>query len=84
MNEFRRKIMELPVDSFYCSYKDSKYLATKQTYSNGKIIKIYAEQLKGIDIVSGNYFLTVKGGLLKPCEMSDEKVIDFVKNLELL
>jgi hypothetical protein len=70
--------------SFYVVYKNSKYLLTKQIYSNGKIIKIYAEQLKGNDIVSGNYFLSIKGGLLKPCEMSDTKVIDFVLNLEIL
>ena len=84
MNQFRQKLLSFREGSFYCLYKNSKYLVTKQIYSNDKIIKIYAEQLKGIDIVSGNYFLTVKGGLLKPCEMSDKKVIDFVLNLELL
>ena len=57
---------------------------TKHIYSDGKIIKIYAQELKGTDIVSGNYFTSIKGGLLKPCEMSDKKVIDFVLNLELL
>ena len=81
MKIFREKLLQLPIGSFYGRYKDSKYLATKQLYSNGKIIKIYAKELKGNDIVSGNYFLTIKNGLLKPCEMSDEKVIDFVTNL---
>jgi len=85
MNDlFKKKIESLPEGSFYCFYKTSKYIATKQLYSDGKIIKIYAKELKGNDIVSGNYFLTIKQGLLKPCEMSDEKVISFVNNLELI
>lgn len=83
MDLFRQKLIKLPLGSFYCIYKNSKYLATKQLYSNNKIIKIYAKELKGNDIVSGNYFLTIKNGLLKPCEMSDEKVLDFVKNLKM-
>jgi hypothetical protein len=84
LQEFRDKILSLPEGSFYCLYKDSKYVATKHLYSNKKIIKIYAKELKGNDIVSGNYFLTIKNGLLKPCEMSDEKVINFVKNLQIV
>lgn len=83
-NVFKKKLLNLPAGSFYCIYKGSRYLAAKHLYSKGRIIKIYAEELKGNDIVSGNYFTTVKNGLLKPCEMSDEKVIDFVENLQLL
>jgi hypothetical protein len=82
MDSFRKKLLSLPENSFYCLYNGDKYLTTKQTIVNGKIVKIYAEQLKGNDIVSGNYFVDVKGGLLKPCEMSDEKVINFVKKLQ--
>ena len=84
MSNFRQRILSFNDGSFYVLYKNSKYLLSKHLYSNGKIIKIYAEQLKGNDIVSGNYFLSIKGGLLKPCEMSDTKVIDFVLNLEIL
>jgi len=81
---FKKRIVELPTGSFYCVYKGSKYLAIKQLYNKGKIIKIYAKELKGNDIVSGNYFSTIKKGLLKPCEMSEEKVIDFVSLCEVL
>jgi len=65
-------------------YKNSRYLLKKESVSKNKILKIYAKELKGNDIVSGNYFLTIKDGLLKPCEMSDKKVINFVLNLELI
>ncbi len=83
MQDFNRRLKELPFGSFYAYYKSRKYLVTKELYSNGKIIKIFARELAGNNIVSGNYFTTIKNGLLKPCEMSDKKVIDFVLNLEL-
>jgi hypothetical protein len=78
MKSFRDKLLQLPCGSFYITYNNSKYLTTKQTYSNNKIIKLYAKELKGNDIVSGNYFISIKNGLLKPCEMSEKKVIDFI------
>ncbi len=83
-NQFESKLLNLPIGSFYVLYKGNKYLTTKQIYSNGKIIKLYAKELKGNDIVSGNYFTTIKSGLLKPCEMSDKKVIDFVLQCEVI
>ncbi|MEA3352373.1 MAG: peptide methionine sulfoxide reductase [Campylobacterota bacterium] len=82
--QFKTNLLTLPFGSFYVLYKKNRYLVTKQQYSKGKIIKIYAKELKGTDIVSGNYFLTIKNGLLKPCEMSDEKVISFVNGLEIV
>jgi peptide-methionine (S)-S-oxide reductase len=84
MDKFKQKIQALPLGSFYCIYRDSKYIVIKQLYSEGKIIKLYAKELKGRDIVSGNYFLSIQGGLLKPCEMSDAKVIDFVNHLMVM
>ena len=83
MQVFDKRLKELPLGSFYVYYNSKKYLVTKELYSNGKIIKIFARELAGNDIVSGNYFTTIKNGLLKPCEMSDQKVIDFVINLEI-
>lgn len=83
MLTFREKLLSLPLNSFYGIYQDKKYLITKFEYADKKIIKLYAKQLGGNDIVSGNYFIDIKGGLLKPCEMSDKKVINFVLNVEL-
>ena len=65
-------------------YNNNKYLVTKNTIANNGIVKLYAEQLNNIDIVSCNYFINIKNGLLKPCEMSDVKVIDFVLNMKLI
>ncbi|MEA1915005.1 MAG: peptide methionine sulfoxide reductase [Campylobacterota bacterium] len=80
---FREKILNFPFNSFYVQYNSHTYLVTKHGYAHNKIIKIYAKQLCGNDVVSGNYFTTIAKGLLKPCEMSDKKVIDFVLHCQL-
>jgi len=76
--EFYKKLLALPNGANDVSYKSKRYLLLKETLLDGKLIKIYAEKLEEHDVVSGNYYPTMKGGMLKPCEMSDVKVIDFV------
>ncbi len=78
--EFYTRLLALPDGTNDVRYLGKRYLLRKETLLNGKLIKIYAEELGGNDIVSGNYYPTMKGGMLKPCEMSDRKVIDFVLN----
>lgn len=80
MNEtlFYMKLLILPNGANDVCYQNKRYLLRKETLLAGKLIKIYAEALGGNDIVSGNYYSTMKDGMLKPCEMSDKKVIDFV------
>ncbi len=65
-------------------YNDTKYGITKTTFNSGKSIKLYAEELGGNDFVSLNYYITKTKELLKPCEMPEQKVIDFLKNVTLL
>ncbi|MFT7880503.1 MAG: peptide methionine sulfoxide reductase [Sulfurimonas sp.] len=76
--EFYTRLLALPNGTNDVIYKNRRYLLRKETLLEGKLIKVYAEELGGNDIVSGNYYPTIKGGMLKPCEMSDEKVIAFV------
>jgi len=76
--EFYRNLLALPDGANNVFYREKRYLLRKETLLDGKLIKIYAEKLGSKDIVSANYYPTMKNGLLKPCEMSDEKVIDFV------
>jgi hypothetical protein len=80
MNEtdFYTKLLALPDGANDVEYQNRRYLLRKETLLQGKLIKLYAEELGGNDIVSGNYYPTIKRGTLKPCEMSDAKVIDFV------
>lgn len=65
-------------------YKSKKYGIAKNTFNNGKSVKLYANELGGRDFISLNYYSTGKKGLLRPCEMPEEKVIDFLKNVTLL
>lgn len=65
-------------------YNGKKYGITKTTFNHGKSFKLYAEELGGNDFISLNYYITTKQEFLKPCEMPEVKVIDFLKNLVLL
>ena len=78
--EFYEKLLTLPNGANDVIYKEKRYLLRKETLLGGKLLKVYAEELGGNDVVSGNYYPTMKGGMLKPCEISDAKVIDFVLN----
>ncbi len=77
--EFYAKLLALPNGANDVRYLGKRYLLRKETLLNGKLLKVYAQELGGNDIVSGNYYPTIKNGMLKPCEMSDKKVIDFVQ-----
>jgi len=83
MKEFKTNLINLPSQTFFVFYKNQKYLTTKQTLLDGKLIKLFAKGLANNDIVSANYYPYIKNGLLKPCEISDKKVIDFVNHLEI-
>ena len=82
--EFYTKLLALPNGANDVMYLEKRYLLRKETLLKGKLLKVYAEELGGNDIVSGNYYPTMKSGMLKPCEMSDAKVIDFVLHATVL
>ncbi len=79
--EFYTKLLKLPDGVMDVWFNEKRYLFRKQTLLNGKLIKIYANELGGNDIISGNYYSSIQGGLLKPCEMSSEKVITFITSI---
>ena len=76
--QFYTKLSALPDGANFLFYQKKRYLLRKETLLDNKLIKIYASQLGGNNIISGNYYPTLKEGMLKPCEISDQKVIDFV------
>ncbi len=78
------KIKQLPVGYSEVKYKNKKYGVTRTDFNQGKSFKIYAEELKGKDFVSLNYYVTSKKELLKPCEMPEKKVLDFFKNYKTI
>jgi hypothetical protein len=78
------KIRTLPIGYSEVLFQHKKYGITRTDFNNGDSIKIYAEELGGKDFISLNYYITRSSQSLKPCEMSKEKVIHFIKNIKLL
>ena len=78
---FHNRLLNLNDGSYDVFYQDKRYLLSKQTQLKGKLIKLYAEELGNNDFISLNYYTDIGDGLLKPCEMPQEKVIDFVLEL---
>lgn len=54
-----------------------RYGVTRHRHVQGRTETFYAERLGGQDVISCNVYHT-HVPLLKPCEMSAEKVIDFL------
>ena len=75
---FPQRLRTLPDGTYPVHYAGRRYQLSKQTRLNGRLIKLYAEKLGGNDVVSMNYYVTTRGGVLKPCEMSALKVEAFV------
>ncbi len=51
---------------------------TVERSSDGRRVKLYGEELGGADRVSFNLYFAGGAARLKPCEMSEEKVVAFV------
>ena len=69
---------------FRSAFSKKKYGVTKQEFNKGSSIKIYGEELGGKDFLSSNYYITNTTESLKPCEMPEQKVIDFLKGYECI
>jgi len=78
---FDIRIKSLENGAYDVNFHNKRYLLRKETQLNGKLIKLYAQELGGNDFISLNYYPQIKNGLLKPCEMPEEKVIRFVLEL---
>ncbi len=82
MNIFNTKLQALKDGAYDVSFKNRRYLLRKETRLEGKLIKLYAQELGGNDFISLNFYPFIKEGLLKPCEMPVEKVKNFILELQ--
>ena len=64
-------------------YHQKKYGVSRTDFNNGKSIKVFAKELGGNEFISMNYYITSTSERLNPCEMPKQKVIHFIKNIEL-
>lgn len=63
------------------AYEGRRFGVTARRSGDGRRNSLFARELAGTDIVSFNlYRVASDGALLKPCEMSAEKVSAFVLN----
>lgn len=70
---------KIPVGYSEVEFQNKKYGLTRTNFNKGKSLKIFAEELGGTNFISLNYYRTSKGDVLKPCEMPEAKVIQFLK-----
>lgn len=63
-------------------YDGKPYGIVKTLFNQGRSCKVVARELGGRDFISLNYFPSLGAGALKPCEMSERKVTDFLRRVE--
>ncbi|WP_017957169.1 hypothetical protein [Rhizobium leguminosarum] len=82
---FEDALAKLP-DGYVDGYFSGRpWGVTVKRSEDGKRTWLYGEELGGADIVSFNlYRLAGPGPILKPCEMSSAKVIEFVLGFETI
>ena len=81
---FHERLLSFDDGAYDVIYEEARYLFRKETLLKGKLIKVYAEELGNTNFISLNYYPQTADGLLKPCEMPDEKVIDFILRCHLI
>jgi hypothetical protein len=74
----KESISNIPTGYSEVWYKGKKYGLSRQDFNGGKSTKVFAEELGGKDFISFNFYLTSSKDLLKPCEMPEAKVVDFL------
>lgn len=65
------------------TYQGRSYGLHKSSHAGGKGQKFFARELGGSDFISLNLYHLASGDLLKPCEMPEAKVRDFVLGVML-
>lgn len=58
-----------------------RYRLEKTTFNAGRSVKFYARSLNGTDFVSLNLYHLAAGEVVKPCEMPEAKVRDFLTRM---
>lgn len=64
-------------------YQGRSYGLQKSSHAGGKGQKLYARELAGTDFISLNLYHLASGDLLKPCEMPEAKVRDFILGVQI-
>lgn len=79
-----KQIKKLPIGYSDVRYQSKRYGVTRTVFNNGCSHKVFAQELGGKDFISLNYYVTQNAERLKPCEMTERKVIDFLNSYKIL
>lgn len=82
MADYAALFERVPVGWSEVTYAGRRYGVTRSVAAGGRAWAVYAEELGGSDVVSANLYLTAGGPQLKPCEMPEAKVVDFLTRLD--
>ena len=75
-----RLIRALPLGSTTGTAHGSRWTAVRHDFSEGRAIKLVAEELGGTGYISLNLYDLTSGPRLFPCEMPSARVIDFLRS----
>lgn len=82
MEAFLKKFLAMQAGYSFGYYANRKYGISVSISPDGKRRKLYAEELGGNDHISFNlYLISGKPAILKPCEMPEKKVMDFMSGM---
>jgi hypothetical protein len=78
--DFETALAAIPVGYSEGHYSGKRYGTSVKRSNDGRRVSLFAEELAGTDRISFNFFQLGPGRFaLKPCEMSEAKVVDFVR-----
>lgn len=83
-DQVEERIDSLPLGYSKVRYRQRTYGVTKTVFDASRSAKVFGEELGGTDFVSFNFYRTTKGNKLRPCEMPVQKVLAFLKSMEIL
>lgn len=82
-SQFRMALDRIPDGYSKGVYQGRRYGLQKTSHVGGRSLKLFARDLGGTDSISLNLYHLGSGDLLKPCEMPEAKVRDFVLSVVL-
>jgi peptide-methionine (S)-S-oxide reductase len=75
-------VEKLPEGYSEVRYRGARWAVTRTRLQDGKVQKLWAEELGGTGVVSANLYLVTAGEQFRPCEMPASVVLDFLRHWE--
>lgn len=74
----------LPEGAVEVIFDGARYNVSKHTGNDGKRVSLQATRLNDNNLISFNWYPQVAGGMLKPCEISEKLIEDFLDNYQFI